>query len=99
MWAEPDAEIWAMGDARARDVPIRDDPEGQKWCGEQAGVVSGDGKHCFLPGKHSSGIALEGRRLSATNVLEIQDDAASRDWCVRIREGSISADGRYCLIP
>jgi TolA-binding protein len=33
----------------ARDVPIRDDPEGQKWCGEQSGIVSDDGMHCRLP--------------------------------------------------
>jgi TolA-binding protein len=32
----------------ARDVPIRDDPEGQKWCGEQGGIVSDDGRHCRL---------------------------------------------------
>jgi len=35
--------------ASARDVPIRDDPEGQKWCGEQGGIVSDDGRHCRLP--------------------------------------------------
>jgi hypothetical protein len=33
----------------ARGVPIRDDPEGQKWCGEQGGIVSDDGRHCRLP--------------------------------------------------